>query len=911
MTDKTVEHKLSIFLSSKCGGKYTIMRKALKQLLLETGLTDVYCFETEPGSSERMPSAYLDYIDNTQLFILIVDNEDKITDATLSEFKRAKDLGKRIIAIFCNEDSKEKTEIEKEIIEKGLCKFDTANSFSDIAEKVYKAVVQDLVTVYKKKEQSMTIPEQKASENNISEKGMPTFSTIATNAFINKRMLKGFDNVLNTITNTVFRGINNTDNLSDINKLTCNFLQVVLCNAKFKSDQFYSLKALILDKQPASIQSIIGMRLDAVNLYFSGNLDACINKLTDISRIALSDSSIPKWISNDIAIDLRNMINIKFSINGTFAKNNEGQRIINDSDEYLYFPVIDRLASNVKETAIKEYGNTYLRSPYTIAFGGLDFIFNDVALYFCTALLYGSITHIKIVRNLLIDILQALRQEYSDSEFNAELIRLLILQFDDETLENIIRTFNQPYSIISSIEIQKIINDIENLPLQSEQTHAKLLLLKHFGNYFSDKQFNSILGWLLRYLESLKEQPVMKAFIHNDIIKKLFINNCRRFPKNVIVNYVKWLFSIKGVISTTTACELISYLPFKEIPKKDQIELRKLLREVIYRDAEMPHLKNAILVFCVNSLVDITPLELAVKKKLPSFYEDAYYLEMHLKDNKSFLVQIEKRLEDIKSRIEVQSKSYYLTFADNPFAIIRDIIVINHLHLSEKYQSEILKTACEFLKSPNQSIREKIEAIKLIVSLIFTYPNNASINKEISKLDNYQNEIHKVNTISSLENNSVLCLNFAYSFLLLINNTADSKQVLFNILSINSMEDNDIIICLSFLLSVSSKLNYKELPDEILASLFQLYVSLQKNKERDIKYLATRNLILLANSKYQEIVLRQLSNCMDCENPEIKIAIVQQIQELQCDLSIKKYIIQKATIDNNYLVRDISKHDKE
>ncbi len=209
-----------------------------------------------------------------------------------------------------------------------------------------------------------------------------------------------------------------------------------------------------------------------------------------------------------------------------------------------------------------------MRSPYTITFGGLDFIFNDVALYFCTALLYGSITHIKIVRNLLIDILQALRQEYSDSEFNAELIRLLILQFDDETLENIIRTFNQPYSIISSIEIQKIINDIENLPLQSEQTHAKLLLLKHFGNYFSDKQFNSILDWLSRYLESLKEQPVIKASVHNDIVKKLFINNCHRLPGDVFVNYVKWLFSINSVVSATTACELIRYLSFKKISKK-------------------------------------------------------------------------------------------------------------------------------------------------------------------------------------------------------------------------------------------------------------------------------------------------------------------------------------------------------
>lgn len=50
MTTNTIEHKVSIFISSKCNGKYEIMRKALKQLLLETGLTEVYCFENEPAN---------------------------------------------------------------------------------------------------------------------------------------------------------------------------------------------------------------------------------------------------------------------------------------------------------------------------------------------------------------------------------------------------------------------------------------------------------------------------------------------------------------------------------------------------------------------------------------------------------------------------------------------------------------------------------------------------------------------------------------------------------------------------------------------------------------------------------------------------------------------------------------------
>ena len=106
MTSNTIEHKVNIFISSKCGGKYEIMRKALKRLLLETGLTDVYCFETEPASSTSMPSAYLHRVDWAQLLILIVDNKDGISDATMAEYKRARELGIRILAIFCTEKFK-------------------------------------------------------------------------------------------------------------------------------------------------------------------------------------------------------------------------------------------------------------------------------------------------------------------------------------------------------------------------------------------------------------------------------------------------------------------------------------------------------------------------------------------------------------------------------------------------------------------------------------------------------------------------------------------------------------------------------------------------------------------------------------------------------------------------------------
>ncbi len=115
MSYSGIEHKLRVFISSKCGGKYTIARKSLKKLLEATGLVEAYVFETEPASSEDTQSAYLEYVDGSNLCIFLVDNEDGVPPAVLSEEKRAKDKHLRLLYLFCDENKKEATPMQEEI----------------------------------------------------------------------------------------------------------------------------------------------------------------------------------------------------------------------------------------------------------------------------------------------------------------------------------------------------------------------------------------------------------------------------------------------------------------------------------------------------------------------------------------------------------------------------------------------------------------------------------------------------------------------------------------------------------------------------------------------------------------------------------------------------------------------------
>ncbi len=190
MQADTIEYKVNVFISSKCGGRYTIIRKALKELLLETGMTHVYVFETAPGSSQPMPDVYLNYINESHLCLFLIDNKDGVTNPVLAEFQRAKELGKKIICVFCDEKKKKPTQLEDEIKRKKIGKYCIVHEFSDITKAAYKSVMQDILDAYKNK--SSTSVSSDSNSDSSSEKLL----TLADSYIIKKNMFKGFDKTI-------------------------------------------------------------------------------------------------------------------------------------------------------------------------------------------------------------------------------------------------------------------------------------------------------------------------------------------------------------------------------------------------------------------------------------------------------------------------------------------------------------------------------------------------------------------------------------------------------------------------------------------------------------------------------------------------------------------------------------------
>lgn len=338
MLDNIIENKVKVFISSKCDNdRYTIMRRGLKELLINTGLVQVYIFEDSASSSLYVEESYLKELDISDLCIFIIDNSEEITEGVLKEYNRAKTVGKRTMYFFCDELSKEKSIMQLELEKQGLQKFKVVHEFSEIIHEVYIAIMQDITNIYKyKNEINEKMKIEKVTED--SKTMMYKVKKIDSKGLqlTNKELLKGILNVKEI----------NEDELDEYDVLCAEFLKVVLRKQKINNNKFELLKAKILEMYDRNLKDLINARLECVKLYYNGDIDQCIDNLKEIME--KKKKKIPEWFLNDIAIDLRNLQNIQDEMNNLVRFENDGQKYINNSEESLYYPLIDRMDENSK-----------------------------------------------------------------------------------------------------------------------------------------------------------------------------------------------------------------------------------------------------------------------------------------------------------------------------------------------------------------------------------------------------------------------------------------------------------------------------------------------------------------------------------------------------------------------------------
>ena len=563
MSYSGIEHKLRVFISSKCGGKYTIARKSLQKLLDVTGLVETYVFETDPASSEDTQSAYLDYVDNSNLCIFLVDNADGVPPAVLSEEKRAKDKHLRLLYIFCDENKKEPTPMQEDVRKLQSAKYALAHEFSDIVSKAYDSVMQDVIAVYKKKEELFSV--EKSEVEPISAKALitETYSLPATS-------FSKYPHVACVLTKNILpvNPLNKEDEETSLERLLSEHLQTVIFQKPFDETIIDSICTEVSKENNGEICEVLQLRYQAQKCYYLTKYDECLMLLQQAVSTAINKQGIPTWIANDIAIDIRHVQGRIDERNSTFTLENPGQKLIDTSGEPVYFPYLDRQVENMQEEIAKKYYSQLSISPYTTNWGGLDQIFSPLANAFCIAEMHGSIVQTEITRDRLISIYSMLCILYEDHELLVEYIKYLIINRDLKKLDAVIRTYNQSIDILNGQDIDSIMDCINNMFDPIHQIMSKYLLASRLGYYMSDTAYSALYSELIDYAMRWVQDD-KRVYNINTFIFDFFGQNTYRMNGKDIVAFIREVFH-HGLKRFYMDCfKVLRSIDFEKITQKD------------------------------------------------------------------------------------------------------------------------------------------------------------------------------------------------------------------------------------------------------------------------------------------------------------------------------------------------------
>ena len=882
MNTNKVKDPIIVFISSKCDGKYREMRKRLSKLINDSPLMNSICYEEEGSRSVKSEEFYVNHVKSCDVCLIIIDNEDGISTSVLKEIDTAKKHNKKCLYFFCTENSSEKTQLQEDLYAK--VKYSEIPVFDQIPETVIESIVGDIIFYYRNKN-SDTV-DYKISDINTDKYSSTILDISKESKVLCEYLFKVFQLNLSQDENKI----------SNIEQEIIKFFQFVFNKHKFLEINFDILEDYFVSKTEEELKEILTQRFNALKLYFRGDLNGAISILSDSLVKATDDVNIPKWIVKNIAIDLRNVQNEKGNYENRWPISNTGQEYINKSKEPLYFPLLDRREKMFFEQIDKFHAdNLYSESvkSYNLCNIGL---FQWISESFILSLGYASITHIQYAKNLMKVLLRTLTEMYDDYEFKIELFVLAVTSSDKE-LANFLLKSKQVIGTISSEEIEYTIGLIRNIEFFNNRLRSQCYLLRHFSDYINDSIIASFLmefkGEVIKWLNQDNRELNLEKPIFDSL--KQVITRFNYEDTIVILNII---FEKKLIRFYDSAFSLLSRMDYRGLTNQTQ---KKVGNYFIFKNNEYQldtygSYSNALINYLRNSTIDNTNLLRYIEDNNSVLMEK---INLELEHNTIPEKYIDKYIEDIISFNRTQGKNGIFTFsAVNNFQTIFNIIKLDNVKLSEETFNRLIDVCKQTIISDNQILSDKYSSFNLLFQIYFSQIHDHNWEK---LTDVFQSNRNTLLVQSDLIDENPIILSIQLNVMKSICD-GNYNLVINDILKLSDENIIEIKRLVSFLKTIF-EFNKFSPNNEFIMFCTYFCLNMTKHYSRNIKMNATDLLIKL--TKYEivnQIILNQLSNMMDCSNSDIKLVIVKNIDKINSNGNYKEYIIEKAKLDNHYLV---------
>ncbi|MGV8149925.1 MAG: hypothetical protein ACLKAN_13070 [Alkaliphilus sp.] len=301
-----------------------------------------------------------------------------------------------------------------------------------------------------------------------------------------------------------------------------------------------------------------------------------------------------------------------------------------------------------------------------------------------------------------------------------------------------------------------------------------------------------------------------------------------------------------------------------------------------------------------------TKLHQNVSEVMPKFYEGTYKLETVVDSQEDSEEYILKYISKIKERNRKQGVSgKYSVYADFPYTTIKNIIKLKEIDIKEELMDTILEALLETLFCPKQLLLDKIEAIQLIIFIkINSNKTDYDFKNYMTKIKNDEEIVLRGRSDFFLFKQTEKTIQFNFTMMQLVFNDLDYIDLLDILGAYGELNEFEKIEALKALISVFENGYADEIDKIFLFMILQFALGLSRSTNHDVRYHSIRLLLLIMTDDTKKPILTQLSKTMDYDSGYIKNLIINKIDALiTINLDIGNFIMQKASVDNHYIIR--------
>lgn len=641
---------------------------------------------------------------------------------------------------------------------------------------------------------------------------------------------------------------------------------------------------------------VIEKRWVAMLEYFRGNIEISITIYQELLIKIKNGEQIESYFKDDILIDGRN-INIQYNDkNNKYKLKDEFQEEINKNRHILANPIYDRIKTNIYEAAHKNSFGYKHKSKHTIIYSnGLENICSEIQKLIYVTIFYGSITHLKLSRELLSDILYLYAEALEDEDLYLSSLKMLLLSNNTKKFEQLFNSLKCKTPKIHSNEFISSLLNQRNTVIKFYIDNYNCFLYKLFGKYLLEDEYLKLENIILSKIEINEKININNIY---DSLKALKSNVSRIDNKEKLFQIFLSYFENGYSRFYMEIAEIINLIEVEELNKNELEVFSKILDKLIVEEEK--HSLNII-----DAIVNYK------KTTNTDKYDEIIYKEPHniivnnIIEEKDNYSTVEKIIDIMEERVNQRenSPSVFTGYA-NEYTIGRDSFKKENYtkKLEDLILTRYMPLAKTILASKNQTIYEKIRHIKMLSNLLME--NNTEKYRNIMldivdkiNLESVYDDEFRNRTIEDLSNNKKM-LEFLLDII--------SQEEMINTFCKDIFDNEDNILeVLKCFNCINEKIELKDANLENQLYFTYIY-SYNRDFDIDVKCKSYSILKILLKTKYKIDMIELMNNnanvCTFEEAREIiKVLLYEKIENQYI-----KEIKEKLLENNNYNIRRIT-----